>query len=1433
MPILVSQDWTTPAGSVLNYGYDTSDLSSTRIEFRTVSPGDTPPSLYNHGELRFYDTAVRMTPNYFYSFLHFDAAGGIVENTGLISAVAPNTLHVLTIYAPAFGPSLYNSGTVEAVGAIKAVAYLIASPAFGDYARTVTNTSTGLITANAALGATGVSLYNGGTLDNAGTIRATSTDATRSAGTGAVAFSNGRASVHNTGLIEAIDANPDTNALIAQSVGISYAGHNMGPIVNDGVIRGDYALYEASFSGGNQSVSAAVNVTNNGLLDGNVFLALGDDVLLNNGQIIGWVDLGEHADTYDGRLGTITGAPRGGNGDDTLRTGAGDNTLYGDAGNDILAGGGGADSLDGGADSDTASYEDSPSAVTINLQAGTNAGGDAAGDTFVSIENITGSAFGDVLTGDANANTLTGLAADDNLAGGGGDDTLNGGAGVDSLDGGADYDRISFYALNATQGASADLTTQTIANDGFGNAETMTGIESFGLATSFADDFNGNNQANEFFVGTGDQAYGQAGDDTFWIAGVPLLANGGDGIDTINFAADTGKLVADSNGDGLAEIVAQTHGVFVDIASGTISDDGFGGSSGAGAFIEFERVVGSTFADTISGDSNANVIHGGDGYDTLSGGGGDDTILGEAGNDTLIGGAGADTLQGGADVDTIRGGAGADIIQGGDGAFDTATYDTSASGVAIDLQNHTATGGDAEGDVLSSIERLTGSAFDDTLYGDGASNVLTGGAGNDFLDGRGEGDTLYGGDGDDFLIGSTGDVANQLNGGDGFDTVSYANSAAPIFVQSPIAVRVGNGVSSVIESLSSIEKIIGSSFDDTMFGDGSAISYSGGGGSDSINAGGGSDVLDGDAGDDYLFGGEGNDTLQGGDGNDWLDGGAGADSLGGGAGTDDLARYDDSSAGVNVDLLALTASGGHATGDTISGIESVSGSAFNDQLSGDANPNRLIGNGGNDFIQGRGGADNIQGGDGDDWLDGGAGGDTIDGGAGVLDVAAYGASASAVNLDLQNSTFSGGDAAGDVLTNVEGLSGSSFGDQLFGNASSNRLFGQGGNDFIQGRGGNDTIDGGDGDDWLDGGAGADQIFGGAGTNDIVAYGASTAAINADLAAFTFTGGDAAGDTYSGVEGVSGSSFGDQIFGDANANRLFGQGGNDFIQGRGGNDVIDGGDGDDWLDGGAGADQIFGGAGTNDIVAYGASNAAVNADLQAFTFSGGDATGDTYSGVEGVSGSGFGDQLFGNGSANRLFGQGGNDFIQGRGGNDVIDGGNGDDWLDGGAGGDQIFGGAGTNDVVAYGSSLAAVTVDMAAFTFSGGDATGDTYSGIEGVSGSGLNDQISGDANANRLYGQAGADTLAGRGGNDQLTGGNDNDIFVFADNGGVDTIFDFDDFGDDTIQLSITGITGFAGVQAVMTQVGADVVIDFATTDIVLVNTTLASMGADDFAFV
>jgi methionine-rich copper-binding protein CopC len=92
---------------------------------------------------------------------------------------------------------------------------------------------------------------------------------------------------------------------------------------------------------------------------------------------------------------------------------------------------------------------------------------------------------------------------------------------------------------------------------------------------------------------------------------------------------------------------------------------------------------------------------------------------------------------------------------------------------------------------------------------------------------------------------------------------------------------------------------------------------------------------------------------------------------------------------------------------------------------------------------------------------------------------------------------------------------------------------------------------------------------------------------------------------------------------------------------------------------------------------------------------------------------------------------------------------------------------------------------------------------------------------------------IVGTAGDDLLTATDGNDVFVFTDNAGTDTLVGFDHLGEDTIRLSIAGVTDFAAVQAVMTQVGADVLIDFATTDIVLLNTSLASMGLDDFTFV
>ncbi|MDZ4325156.1 MAG: VCBS domain-containing protein, partial [Pseudomonas sp.] len=157
--------------------------------------------------------------------------------------------------------------------------------------------------------------------------------------------------------------------------------------------------------------------------------------------------------------GTVTS---GTSGDDLLVTGAFGNTLNAGAGNDTIIGGAGADTLDGSTGNDTVSYQNSSTGVTVDLSLGSVAQtslGDAGGDKLTGFENLTGSAFADILTGDGN-NILIGLGGNDTLNGGGGDDTLIGGLGQDTLTGGLGAD-----IFKLTDTAAAD-----IIND-FNNAE--------------------------------------------------------------------------------------------------------------------------------------------------------------------------------------------------------------------------------------------------------------------------------------------------------------------------------------------------------------------------------------------------------------------------------------------------------------------------------------------------------------------------------------------------------------------------------------------------------------------------------------------------------------------------------------------------------------------------------------------------------------------------------------------------------------------------------------------------------------------------------------------------------------------------------------------------------------------------------------------------
>jgi Ca2+-binding RTX toxin-like protein len=443
--------------------------------------------------------------------------------------------------------------------------------------------------------------------------------------------------------------------------------------------------------------------------------------------------------------------------------------------------------------------------------------------------------------------------------------------------------------------------------------------------------------------------------------------------------------------------------------------------------------------------------------------------------ENAIGGSGSDTLIGNAISNRLEGGAGADALDGGAG-LDVASYARSTASVTVNLLAGTALDGDATGDTFAGIENLIGSVHADTLTGDGGTNVLNGGLGNDTLDG---------GDANDVLIGGAG--ADALDGGAGIDGANYAGSSAGVVVD--LAAGAASGGDAVGDTFIGIEDLIGSAH---------------------------ADALTGSAGPNTLTGGPG------------------ADALHGGAGID-LANYSTSNAGVTVNLLTGTGSGGHAEGDALTALENVNGSAYDDILTGDAANNTMTAGHGNDTLAGGGGNDNL-------W--GGAGADALDGGAGV-DTANYAGSTAGVTVNLLAGTAVGGHAEGDALTAIENVNGSAYDDILTGDA---------GNNTLTGGDGNDTLDGGGGNDALGGGAGADALHGGAGL-DWASYAGSDAAVTVDLAIGAASGGHAAGDTFLGIENLTGSAHADALIGDAGNNVLNGGLGNDVLFGEAGLDAF--------------------------------------------------------------------------------------------------------------------------------------------------------------------------------------------------------------------------------------------------------------------------------------
>ncbi|WP_434051872.1 MAG: hypothetical protein RDA78_21780 [Roseibium sp.] len=480
------------------------------------------------------------------------------------------------------------------------------------------------------------------------------------------------------------------------------------------------------------------------------------------------------------------------------------------------------------------------------------------------------------------------------------------------------------------------------------------------------------------------------------------------------------------------------------------------------------------------------------------------------------------------------------------------------------------------------------------------------------------------------------------------------------------------------------------------------------------------------------------------------------------------------------DTLIGGAPGDHLSGDD--GDDTIDGGGGDDFLEAGQGNDVAFGGDGNDTIRGRGGDDDIGGGDGADVLFGGAGADALNGGAGG-DRAQYSDATAWVTADLANSANNTGEAAGDTYVSIEHLYGTHYSDSLRGDSIGNWIWGGTGNDTLRGWGGNDRLDGGDGADVLFGGAGADILIGGAG-GDRAQYSDATSWVTADLANSANNTGEAAGDTYSGIEHLYGTHYSDSLRGDSVGNWIWGGTGNDTLRGWGGNDRLDGGDGADVLFGGAGADILIGGAG-GDRAQYSDATSWVTADLANSANNTGEAAGDTYSGIEHLYGTHYSDSLRGDSLGNWIWGGTGNDTLRGWGGNDRLDGGDGADVLFGGAGADILIGGAG-GDRVQYSDATSSVTADLANSANNTGEAAGDTYSGIEHLYGTHYSDSLRGNSIGNWIWGGSGDDHIAGREGNDYLFGGTGADTFEFFFGDGDDVIADFS-VGEDLLDFATT----------------------------------------------
>jgi Ca2+-binding RTX toxin-like protein len=1220
-------------------------------------------------------------------------------------------------------------------------------------------------------------------------------------------------------------AGDDTLSGFANVIGTVYHDQITGDS-GDNVINGMGAAYDQDASGPNQG--HASNPYQGDTLDGGA----GTDTV----SFHGWGDfapnVGVYVDISNPSNGYALHALNGGDGPtyhkdilynfenvigseyaDTIIGGAGANVLKGMEGDDSIVSGGGADTIDGGVGTDTLSLKGitassymvvnlSDSAVTPSSSfAGTSWStaaaahsvvySDGSGSTQMSvtnIENVTGTAQSELFIGSSGDNTFAGLGGSDTIWGGGGTDTVD----YSALSGG-----ISLNLASTTADAKAGAAYATVTYSG--GADHLYSIENI-VGTGYADMLAGDANANRIVAGAGDDTVygGSGGLDTLYGGVVGTSGHSAAGTDTITYANSAS-------------------GVVVDLSANIAKH-----ATGIDTLYDFANVIGTQYADKITGDGGDNVISGqGDslGYgDTLDGGGGTNTVTY-------------------ADV-ALTGGVTTNLGHTDSDGYSTVTYV---------LNGHETT------DLIKDFTNIIGTTKSDCINGDSGDNIITGLGSTEHTDdgsGLSDGSAAHPYLGD-LLAGGN----NQTGVGvDGNDTVSYLGLAT--YNGTGVTLNLG---ATLIDAYNGVysEAIYrtadGNYHADRDFAFTNVIGSTG------------ADSITGTTGDNVLEG-LGSTAHAAGHGGSVADPDAG-DTLAGGGGTDTVsyAHFSGNGGGVSLDLSATAGDGyvaasyqdasGHYHTDHLYGFTNVTGSASADAIraseADDGAPqvvNVINAGAGNDTVIAGFGADTYHGGEGTDTLDfsqaytsdepvhitvtdsnlistgagpsvdgfehiiggggddsivnqssatmtleGGLGADTLTGGG--SDTLSYehetGGAGVTVSLTALSATDSWGDADNISGGGFVNLTGSAYADNLTGTSGANVIMGLAGDDTIIATAGADTIDGGAGTDTLNyqpldhtltvnmagGGAGtvrdwdigSTQVFSnieyikaGAGV-DTVSYQHLNAdsGVTLDLGSVDANGYAAASYTLGG-HGVTDHFAGfEMIIGSAQSDSITGDSGNNVIEGFGGNDILHGGGG-------------------TDTISFEHASQGVIFDL---TFTVAQTVAIGYAvmqdGFASVAGSAYADHLAGDDNANVINAGAGNDTVFASLGNDTLSGSDGTDIVS--------FANLQHAVMANYGGGHATV------FSADGNTSYSQVLEGFEGMIGTAYADTLIGGSSGSITAGAgddtivagAGAHTVDGGAGTDLFTVSNFNNMTVDVTAHGTGTMSD----GDDADAQTFTGI--------------------------------------------